>query len=180
MNHFKSSESKAFRISGFILLIIIALIIPIISCTSQNSAFYNKVLNDFDSTSYFISLNIKSPSFKGRAIIENRKLYLFLNQTKGFNEKRYQLYMEKMLSHRRVMKVEEKDFSRFDFRKVYDDESVIRNTVNGRDNFIAYYFNGSVLNLVLSEKELNAVISQLFYWEIPAKYDKLTRELIIG
>jgi len=45
---------------------------------------------------------------------------------------------------------------------------------HGRDNFVAYYFNGKVLNWVLPEEEQNAVISQLFYWEIPVKIDKLT------
>jgi hypothetical protein len=36
------------------------------------------------------------------------------------------------------------------------------------------------MNIGISEKEQNAVIDQLFYWEIPAKIDKLTGNLIIG
>jgi hypothetical protein len=64
--------------------------------------------------------------------------------------------------------------------KVSELESVILIANRGRDNFVAHYFNGVVLNYGVTEKEQNAVINQLFYWEIPAKFDKVTGNLIIG
>jgi uncharacterized protein YggU (UPF0235/DUF167 family) len=137
-------------------------------------------LSDFDTTSYFIALDIKAPTYKGRAIIENKKLYLFLNKTKGLDKEKYKTFMTGLLSHRKSLKIENKDLLDSKFLKVYNVESIIRNSDKGRDSFISYYFNGKILNFVLTEKEQNAVINQLFYWEIPAKIDKLTGYLIIG
>jgi hypothetical protein len=48
-------------IPGYIFIILIILNNPFTGCTNMNSPFYNKVLSDFDTTSYFIALDIKSP-----------------------------------------------------------------------------------------------------------------------
>lgn len=167
-------------IPGFIFIIFIILKNPFMGCTNMNSPFYNKVLNDFDTTSYFIALNIKSPSYKGRTLIQNNNLYRFLQKTKGFDKERYKSFMKRILTHHRALKIEDKDFAVWKFIKVYEIESVMQIADRGRDNFVAYYFNGIVLNYDTTEKEQNAIINQLFYWEIPAKIDKLTGDLIIG
>jgi hypothetical protein len=88
--------------------------------------------------------------------------------------------MKSTLRHHRDLKITDKDFLKWKFLKVYESESVILIANRGRDNFVAHYFNGIVLNYVIPEKEENAVINQLFYWQIPAKIDKITGELIIG
>ena len=171
------------KYSGILRYIFIILIIlnnPFTGCTNMNSPFYNKVLNDFDTTSYFIALDIKSPSYKGRSIIENNNLYLYLHKTKGFNKERYESFMKRILSRHRALKIEDKDLSDWKFIKVYESESVIRNADQGSDNFVAHYFNGVILNYGITEKEQNAVINQLFYWEIPAKFEQLTGNLVIG
>ena len=167
-------------IPGYIFIILIILNNPFTGCTNMNSPFYNKVLSDFDTTSYFIALEIKSPYYKGRAIIENNNLYLYLHKTKGFDKERYETFMKRMLGHHRTLKIEDKDLSDWKFIKVYDSESVIRNADQGRDNFVAHYFDGIILNYGFTEKEQNAIINQLFYWEIPAKFEKLSGDLIIG
>jgi len=176
----KSISGKSSGIRGIIFIIFMILINPFIACTNVNSPFYNQVLNDFDTTSYFIAVDIKSPSYKGRAIIENNNLYLFLNKKRGFHNRRYLSYMERTLTHHRSLKIDDKDFAMWKFIKVYELESVIQNTDRGRDNFVANYFNGTLMKYGFTEKEQNAVINQLFYWGIPAKIDKLTGELIIG
>jgi len=167
-------------IPGYIFIILIILNNPFTGCTNMNSPFYNKVLSDFDTTSYFIALDIKSPYYKGRSIIENNNLYLYLHKTKGFDKERYETFMKRMLGHHRALKIEDKDLSDWKFIKVYDSESVIRNADQGRDNFVAHYFDGIILNYGFTEKEQNAIINQLFYWEIPAKFEKLSGDLIIG
>ena len=171
------------KYAGFPVLIFLVLIVfknPFTACTKVNSAFYDKVLNDFDTSSYFIALDIKSPYYKGRAIIENNNLYLFLNKTKHFDKEKYKYFMKKILTHHRTLKFEDKDLIAWKFIKVYEVESVIQVANRGSDNFVANYFNGKVLNYGLTGKEQNAVINQLFYWEIPARTDKLTGDLIIG
>ncbi len=167
-------------IPGYIFIILTILNNPFTGCTNMNSPFYNKVLSDFDSTSYFIALDIKSPYYNGRSIIENNNLYLYLHKTKGFDKERYESFMKRMLGHHRTLKIEDKDLSDWKFIKVYESDSVIRNADQGRDNFVAHYFDGIILNYGFTEKEQNAVINQLFYWEIPAKFEKLSGDLIIG
>lgn len=176
----KSISGKSSGILGLVFIIFIILKNPFIACTNMNSPFYNKVLNDFDTTSYYIALDIKSQSYNGRIIIENNNLYLFLNKTMGFDKERYKSYMKRVLTHHKALKIEDKDFYTWKFIKVFELESVIHFADQGRDNFVAHYFNGIVLNDGISDKEQNAVINQLFYWEFPAKIDKLTGDLIIG
>ena len=175
-----SIHGKSTGITKLIFILIIILNNPFTSCTNTNSPFYNQVLNDFDTTSYFIAVDIKSPSYKGRTIIENNNLYLFLNKTKGFHKQRYLSYMERTLTHHRALKIDDKDFVMWKFKKVTELESVIHVADRGRDNFVANYFNGTVINYGITDIQQNAIINQLFYWEIPAKIDKLTGELIIG
>lgn len=168
-------NQKSCGITGLIFMILI-----ITSCKNYNSSFYNKVLNDFDTTSYFIAVDIKSPFYKGRTIIENNNLYMYLNNTKGFDKGKYINFMKRILRHHRALKITDKDIVVWKFIKVTELVSVIHVADQGRDNFVANYFNGTVLNFGITDIEQNAIINQLFYWEIPAKIDKLTRELIIG
>jgi hypothetical protein len=76
--------------------------------------------------------------------------------------------MERTLTHHRSLKIDDKDFAMWKFIKVYELESVIQNTDRSRDNFVANYFNGTLMKYGFTEKEQNAVINQLFYWGIPA------------
>ncbi len=172
-----------FKLSGIPGLILITLFIlknPFVACTNANSSFYNQVLNDYDTNSYFIAVDIRSPYYKGRTIIENNNLYQYLHKAKGFDKEKYVLYMKRTLRHHRALKIEDKDILDWKFIKVSDVQSVILNANQGRDSFVANYFNGTVLNDAITEKEQNAIIDQLFYWQIPARIDKLTGNLIIG
>jgi hypothetical protein len=149
------------------------------SCNNGNTAFYNTVLNDFDSSSYYVAFNIKSPDYKGRVIIENDDLYYFLNKTKGVDKSSYHSLMQKILTHRRNLKVDEKDLAKWKFIEVPLVSSVIFNANKGVNSFIAQYFDGVVLNAGLSYDEIHAVINQLFYWGIPIRVDPASHQLLL-
>jgi hypothetical protein len=171
---------RIFSFKYFGIVILIFMLFILISCENPNSPFYNKVLNDFDTTSYFIAVDIKSPFYKGRTIIENNNLYMYLHNTKGFDKGKYIYFMKRTLKHHRALKITDNDIIDWKFIKVRELESVIHVADQGRDNFVANYFNGTVINFGITDMEQNAIINQLFYWEIPAKIDKLTGELLIG
>ena len=171
---------KIFQILSSVPLFILSLTISFTGCTNKNMAFYNKILNDFDTNSYFIAVNINTPLYKGRALIENNTLYSFLKKTEGYNKSKYQSVMRRILVHHRTLKIDIKANAMLDFIKVPEMEDVIHNANSGVDNFIAHYFDGVMLNYGISDKEENAIINQLFYWNIPSKIDKITHELIIG
>ena len=88
------------------------------SCSTNNTAFYDKVLSDFDVTSYFIAIDIRSSAYNGRVIIENNDLYNFLNKTKGWDRKSYKSGMKKILVHRRVLKINNTDLLKWKFIQV--------------------------------------------------------------
>jgi len=108
INSMKSKPGKLSRIAGIIFTIVLILKNPFVACTNANSSFYNQVLNDFDTTSYFIAVDINSPYYKGRAIIENNNLYQYLNKTKGFDKEKYIYFMKGTLRHHRALKITDK------------------------------------------------------------------------
>jgi hypothetical protein len=149
------------------------------SCSTNNTAFYDKVLSDFDVTSYFIAIDIRSSAYNGRVIIENNDLYNFLNKTKGWDRKSYKSGMKKFLVHRRVLKINNTDLLKWKFIQVKEITSVYLNSSKGVNSFIKNYFNGSVFKYEVDFDEMHAVINQLFYWKIPVKFDNVSRELLL-
>lgn len=162
------------------VVIFLVIISSVTSCVKVDTSFYDKVLSDFGSNSYFVALNIKSPSYKGRAIIENNDLYNCMHQTRGLSKEKYQSRIKRILIHNRALRISEKAFLTWNFKKVDIPESMIKIADRGRDNFVAYYFNGIVLNYGIKEAERNAIINQLFCWDLPAKFDKISGDLILG
>ena len=170
---------QSLRFAG-LMLIIILIIILFTGCSHDNSLFYNKILNDNDTNSYFVAIDIKCPSYKGLALIENNNLYLLLHKIKGLNKEEYKSFMRKKLVHHRTLRIRSKSFEILNFIKVNEQEKVIQFANQGEEVFIAHYFNGTMLKYGVPVMEQYAIINQLFYWEIPAKIDKISGELIIG
>lgn len=169
-----------YRLSIWLALIFHIALSSFISCTNRNISFYDKVLNDFDTSSYFIALTVKASSYKGPAIVANNNLYAFLNKTRGFDKDKYKSYVEGILIHHRTLRIKDKDFLTWKIMKAKESEDVLRYANSGRDNFVDHYFNGVILNYGIKEADRNAIIDQLFYWEYPAKFDKATGDLVIG
>jgi hypothetical protein len=149
------------------------------SCSTNNNAFYDKVLSDFGVRSYFIALDISSSAYNGRVIIENNDLYNFMNKTKGWDKKRYSSGMKKILVRKRVLKINDTDLLKWKFIQVKEITSVYLNTNKGANTFIKNYFNGSVFKYEVDFDEMHAVINQLFYWKIPVKFDNVSGELLL-
>jgi hypothetical protein len=176
----KLKIGQYFSLKGVVFIIFLILMNPFSGCTKVNTAFYDKILNDFDTNSYFVALDIKSTSYKGRVIIENNNLYQYLSKTKGLTREKYQSFMRRILVHHKVLKIDYKDLSASNFIKVAEVASVIQIASRGVNYFVANYFNGVVLNYGITEIERNAIINQLFYWDYPSKIDTQTGNLIIG
>lgn len=149
------------------------------SCTTGDPAFFDKVLTNFDSSSYFISINIKSPTYKGKALIKNNDLYNFLNKTENISKARYHKKIKRILLHNRYLRVDEKDLGKWKFIKVKPVDSVIYAANKGVNSFINQYFDGVVMNPGLNYDEIHAVIAQLFYWGIPLRVDPVSKQILL-
>lgn len=152
----------------------------LLSCRKGNTDFYNKVLSEFNSDSYFISIDVSSPSFKGRTVIKNSDLYNLVNKTRGADKAEYQLLMSKMLRGRRVLKITGYDLIKWNFTKVNESPDVNFYANKGADEFVRHYFNGSALNYGITNEDMYAIVNQLFYWGITTRLDTGTGVLLIG
>ena len=150
------------------------------SCSKSNDEFLNKVLNDFNEKSYFIAFDVKSNDYKGRVIIQNNDLYNFFNNTKGWDTTRYKDQMKKILVHRRTLKLNDNDLLKWHFLKVKLISSVLINASKGVNSFLENYFEGTMFKADVNQEAMNAVINQLFYWEIPVKLDSVTGQLMLS
>ncbi len=102
-----------------------------------------------------------------------------MNKTKGWDKKSYGQKMKKILVHRRVLKINDTDLLKWKFIQVKEVTNVYLNVNKGTNNFIKNYFNGSVFKYEVDFDEMHAVINQLFYWNIPVKFDSVSGELLL-
>jgi hypothetical protein len=163
--------------SNFIILMLILLNT---SCSNNNSPFYDKVLSNLGKSSYYIALNIRSSSYKGRAVIKNTDLYNFIRKTDPRDTATYVSRIRKILVHGRTLNIGNADPAKWNFHKVKYINSVILNANKGVDSFIAIYFDGVAIRSDLLEDDTDAVINQLFFWHIPVKYDDVSGEVMLG
>ncbi|MDR2037079.1 MAG: hypothetical protein LBQ60_04070 [Bacteroidales bacterium] len=145
----------------------------------ENEEFIKKIISDFDRYSFFVSIEVESPEYRGRVIIENDDLYHYYNQTQNIDKKKYQEIMHRMLQKELTLKIKNEDFNRFNFFKVLNDATIIANTQKGVDNFIKVYFNGRVLKDDITDNERYAIINQLYHFNVLSKIDDETGYLVL-
>lgn len=160
--------------------IILALILS--SCTmNKDTSFYQKVINDFDRYSYFISIEVHSEKYNGKFIIENDDLYSYLQQTQKIDREKYKAIIKEKLINHSSLELSNSTQSQSNFIKVPEIESVNANAKKGTDEFIKIYFdNGKVLKDGITDDERTAVIQKLFEWEVASKIDDETGYLILN
>lgn len=155
------------------------LLLLIQSCTMGNDNFIKKVISDFDRYSFFVSIEVESPEYRGRAIIENNDLYRYYNQTQNIDKKKYQDVIYKILRAKLTLNIKNEDFTQFNFFIVPNDTTVIANAQKGVDDFIKTYFEERVLRDELADNERYAIISQLYNFNIASKIDCETGYLVL-
>lgn len=149
------------------------------SCMNNDPIFYNKVLNDFDGYSWFISIDVKSLGYKGKVVIENAELFYCLNQTQKIDKEEYIKILKKKLENNSAIEIE--DIKKYNFIKVPNVPSVETNTKEGIEKFINTYFNkGKVLKDGITDDERTVIIQKLFEWGIASKIDDETGYLILS
>lgn len=149
------------------------------SCMNNNPKFYDKVLNDFEGYSWFISINVKSLGYNGEVVIENAELFYCLNKTQKIEKQEYLKILKKKLENNLAIEIE--DIEKYSFIKVPIVSSVEANSKEGLEKFINIYFNkGKVLKDGITDDERTVIIQKLFEWEIASKLDDETGYLVIS
>ena len=158
----------------------VLLLILLFSCMQSDSVFLDKVLNDFDSYSYFIALDVEAPNYNGKIIVENEDLYYIFQETKGVsNKEEYKAKVKEAIHNESTLSLNISDFEEWEIYRVLKSRTVNSVFAKGKDRFIAHYFDGRVLKDGISDDERNAIIEKLFEWEMPSKNDDETGYLVI-
>ncbi|HMJ09081.1 MAG TPA: hypothetical protein VK468_08750, partial [Pyrinomonadaceae bacterium] len=137
--------------------------------------FLERVLTDFSlQHSNYIALDVESDEFSGRIIIENEKLFAFLNRSKGLTEKAYVAFMKDILSKKGKLQMGNAKPEEIGFEKVTSLSSVDANADKSRETFTAHYFPKGVITSGVSAEEVNSIINKLFEWHVATFMDDET------
>lgn len=143
----------------------------------NKEAFFEKVSNDFDRYSFFVSIQLNKSDSKNVFIIENDDLYNFMQSVQNLSKEQYQNMIKDKLKNNLPLVIQSPSSY---FIKVPNVPSVDVNAKKGIDDFIKTYFdNGKVLKDGITDDERTAIIQKLFEWEIPSKIDDETGYLVI-
>lgn len=157
-----------------------ALLLLLSSCTNNDSVFFDKLLNDFERYSWFISVKINSFEYNGKAIIENDDLFYFLNQTQKLDREQYRKVIGEKLKNNGTLEIGQESLVKWNFIKVPDISSINQNAQKGVRKFVKIYFDGKVLKDGITDEERTAVIQKLFDWKIASKTDDESGCLILS
>ncbi len=148
------------------------------SCMNNDPIFYNKVLNDFDRYSWFITIEVKSSEYSGKSIIENDDLFYYLSQTQKIDKEEYKKIIKEKLENNSSIEIE--NIAKWNFIKVPTNETINQNAKKGVEEFIKIYFDSKVLKDGITDDERAVIIEKLFKWKIPTKIDDETGYLILS
>jgi hypothetical protein len=85
-------------------LVLILLVVPFVR--GQQVSYIDRVVDYLDCTyCYFISLNVQSDAYTGKAIIENDNLYTFLHESAGMSKARYGSFVKSLLQSGKSLKI---------------------------------------------------------------------------
>lgn len=163
-----------------IFIIIAMTTLSMQSCSQSNSnSFVSKVINDFSRNSYFIILNTELSEGINISLIENDDLFYYFNQTKGYNEETYKKEIEIIMRERRVLKITDADFAKFEFIKVKSIPMLNKEAKKGKEFIVNKYFKNRVIVDNVSDDQKNFLIKMLFDWSVASRIDDETGYLII-
>jgi hypothetical protein len=154
---------------------------------SEESAFIKDILSETDYDDLhtpWISINVESPEYNGKAVIENQHLYFYLYHTRNIYDKKYRneykKTMYRILKEKSTLKIKKKgDFAKYQFNIVPNDTAVIANAQKGVEHFIETYVREDDFLIIdgklVGDEKLYAVVSQLYDFNI-----KVIRDCVSG
>lgn len=156
------------------------LTILLCSCMHNTQVFYNKLLDDVDEHTYFITIKVKSIEFSGKVVVENSDLFYYFNEVKKMNKNDYKKMIIRNLERNSSIEFGDTDLMRWNLIKVPVINSINLNAKKGLEQFIKIYFNGNVLKDGITDEERTVIIQKLFEWRILTVIDDETGYLLIS
>ncbi len=140
--------------------------------------FFKKVVSDHNRHSYFVVVNVCSPTYNGKIAVENSDLYSFFHAQNKITETSYEKIIIDKLSKNECLKIKTSKLEN-NFTKVRNIAAVNKTAQKGMKVFVETYFNNNVLKSEINGEYRAAIICKLFEWKIACKTDDESGYLII-
>ena len=158
------------------------MLIFIICCIGQmQDLFIETVSSDLDNRQgWYVALRAETPSYSGPSIIHNNELYHYFRTEYRYSRLEFIKWVKTNLIHKSLsLRMTDEDFLKYQFRPVIINDNVENVAEYGLDYFIEFYFQGPYLKTGLSDETKNAIVYQLFQWNIPVMNDGETGLIIL-
>lgn len=158
------------------------ILIFLICCISQTQNWFIETISSDLSNrqGWYIALEIETPSYRGPSILHNTELYYYFRTEHHYSRSQFIEWVKTNFVQKKLnLRMTDEDFLKYQFRTVKVNGEIEDVSKNGKDYFIEYYFHGPYIKTGLSDETKNAIIYQLFQWNIPVMNDDETGLIIL-
>jgi hypothetical protein len=145
----------------------------------DNDNFFNRIVNDFSRSSYFIVLRADLPDTTSEYLIENDDLFFFFHQKQGWNENDYRTKVLPFLEGKEKLKINKSDIGTYHFNDIKTNRQLEEDAHKGKDFFISKYFSNKAIKENIPDDERNFIIKTLYAWKVASKIDDESGYLIM-
>jgi len=162
---------------------LLAIFVLFISCSENENIFYKDILSSKGMNSAHIVIDIDSDEYKGRIVTTNFRLFQYYHLKEKISRNDYQDLVYSKLLNDESFNINDKKFIEEFYYMKYKPVKDVDSIANlGKKEFIKYFFNRDVIKkeyIARDQYTKEAIIKQLFDWEIACHNDSETGYLII-
>lgn len=157
----------------------IALLVILKLFVATDSGYLDQILSDYGRHSYYVTLQVSSPSYTGPVVVENSHLYLLFKRRHCIEKKTYQDSLKTLIEENEIISVSDEELKKLKFKKVSQNCEVEEVARRGLSVLTKKYFNDRGALIVTDPNAEIAIIYHLFKWQIPIKRDDESGYLFI-
>ncbi|WP_291276153.1 hypothetical protein [Flavobacterium sp.] len=150
-------------------------------CLVQSNSFIEKIIDDFQSNSNYLVVNIKSKKYDGIAIIENDDLFTYYKISQKGNKEEYKSFIRDILIQKSCLDMRNETIEKWGFIKVNESKKIKCKLEKGLSKFIKTYFNEDLTEKGNTSEEEKAYIIKILFDNMRSCYiDDETGLLILN
>lgn len=154
---------------------IILVIFSMLSCNTDSTYSYQKVLEDFSKQSYFLAFEVNISSKKQKVIIKNTDFKRYFDKLYNSSDSEYKAFAENIIYNHKLIELNTDKLSNFNFIKV-DCKNIENENIQSLYN--KYISKNNVLDS--SDEKLNQCLIYLFFYNnIISKIDDESGYIIV-
>ncbi|MDR2728846.1 MAG: hypothetical protein LBB56_06915 [Chitinispirillales bacterium] len=139
----------------------------------EDEMFIKKIIHNNSRDGFYVSVDIESQEYNGKVVVDIGNLYWYFYKTRDLNREESKGIMYWVLKEKLTLKIAKCNFNCIQsyFSIIHDDTAIISNAQKGIDHFIETYFNGRYIKKDIALGSRNAIINQLYNFNIASQND---------